>query len=484
VRIAYAASEFAPLVKTGGLGDVAGALPAALRALGHDVRVVVPGYPAVVAGARQSRQVRTLDPLGRLPAAALYEALLPGDVPAFIVANRALYDRSGGPYQDAEGQDWSDNVVRFGLLSRAAAALADGDGPKAWRADVVHANDWQAALAPAYGVLRASRRVGHVITVHNLAFQGVFDPHWVTDLGLPPESFAMNGVEYYGRFSFLKAGLYYADAITTVSPTYAEEIQRVPGGMGLQGLLAGRRDRLTGILNGIDTVAWNPRTDRYLGAQYDDTHLDAKAMNKEALQREVGLTPARDTFLLGAVARITHQKGLDLLIDIAPALAALRAQLVVLGSGEPALEREFRDLAASYPGRIAVVIGFDEGFAHRIEGGADAFVMPSRFEPSGLNQMYSQRYGTPPIVHRTGGLADSVGDCTPAGIDDGSSTGFAYGGDDAASLLTAVERAAVAYRDRVTWRKLQRNGMRQDFSWETAAQRYAAVYERWAPQPR
>jgi starch synthase len=484
LRIAYATSEFAPLVKTGGLGDVAGALPAALRALGHDVRVVLPGYPAVVAGGREARQLRTLETLGRLPAAALYEAMLPGDVPAFIVHNRALYDRAGGPYQDADGRDWPDNVLRFGLLSRAAAALAEEDAPNGWRADVVHANDWQTALAPAYGTLRGTRRAAQVVTIHNMAFQGVFDPNWVIDLGLPPESFTVNGVEYYGRFSFLKAGLYYADAITTVSPTYAQEIQRTPGGMGLQGLLAGRRDRLTGILNGIDTAQWNPRTDRHLGAQYDEMRLDTKALNKGALQRELGLTVSAGTFLIGAVARISHQKGLDLLIDITPKLVGLPAQLVVLGAGDAALERRLQDLAAAHRGIVAVIIGFDEALAHRIEGGVDAFVMPSRFEPCGLNQMYSQRYGTPPIVHRTGGLADSVDDCSPDGLEDGTSTGFAYPGGDAASLLAAVARAEAAFRDPAAWRMLQRNGMRRDFSWASAARAYAAVYERWVSRPR
>jgi starch synthase len=480
LRVLYATSEYAPLVKTGGLGDVAGALPAALRALGVDARVLMPAYRGVrerVASAGGSTRIQ---PLARLPAADLVAVTLPGDVPGWLVDNGALYDRDGGPYLAPSGRDWDDNALRFGLLSRAAAWLGGASPAAPWRADVIHANDWQAGLAPAYCALLAGQRTPSVVTIHNLAFQGVFDAHWAADLGLPGHSFAMEGTEYYGRLSFLKAGLYYADALTTVSPSYAAEIQRDPGGMGLQGLLASRRDRLSGILNGIDTAAWDPCTDPALARRYDAAHLDDKAANRRALQAELGLATDKDAFLLGVVARLTAQKGADLVADAAPAIADAGDELVVLGSGEPDLAERLRALQARYPGRIATVIGFDEALAHRIEAGADAFLMPSRFEPSGLNQMYSQRYGTPPVVHATGGLADSVVDCTPQTLAAGTATGFAFPRPTAPALLAAIERARAAWRDPPTWRRIQRNGMARDFGWTRAARAYAAVYDRVA----
>jgi starch synthase len=480
VRVVYAASESAPLVKTGGLADVAGALPAALRDAGIDVRVVLPGYPAVQAGVQKVRKAGVVGPLGQIPAADLVEVALPGGVPGWIVDNPALYDRVGGPYQGPSGSDWPDNALRFGLLSLAAASLADARPDRPWTADVVHANDWQTGLAAAFGALGITRRAPSVFTVHNLAFQGVFPAGQVADLGLPPSSFDVEGVEYYGHLSFLKAGLYYADALTTVSPTYAAEIQSEPGGMGLHGLLADRRGRLTGILNGIDTVSWDPRTDPFLSHPYDADHLDDKRLDKRALQVEAGLDPDDRMFLLGVVARISDQKGIDLIVDAGASIARLPAQLVVLGSGDHALEQRLLALAAAHPRHVRVVIGFDEGLAHRIEAGADAFVMPSRFEPCGLNQMYSQRYGTPPIVHATGGLVDSVVDHDAATLAAGTATGFAYRGSSAASLLRAIERALATYRDEPTWRRLQRNGMARDFGWSGPAAQYAALYERLA----
>ena len=483
LRVVYAASEYAPLVKTGGLADVAGALPAALRDAGLDVRVVLPGYPSVWAGVERRRRATRVAPLGHIPGAELVEVALPGGTPGWIVDNAALYDRAGGPYQSASGSDWDDNPLRFGLLSHAAARLAEGadDG---WTADIVNANDWQSGLAPAYGALGVTQRRPSVFTVHNLAFQGVFPPGWVTDLGLPPPCFQMHGVEYYGQLSFLKAGLYYADAITTVSPTYAEEIRHEPGGMGLQGLLADRRSRLVGILNGVDTNVWNPRTDPHLARRYDEDRLDDKIADKRALQRELGLAPDDGMFLLGVVARIGEQKGIDLIVDAADRFLALPAQLVVLGAGDHALERRLLALEAAWSRQVRVVIGFDEGLAHRIEAGADAFVMPSRFEPCGLNQMYSQRYGTPPIVHATGGLVDTVVDHDSSTMAAGTATGFAFRDASPGALAGAIERAHVAYRHAATWRALQRQGMARDFGWSGPAARYAALYERLAAPAR
>jgi starch synthase len=477
LRILYACSEFAPLVKTGGLGDVAGALPAALRRLGLDARVMLPGYPAVMACVDKTHGAIGIPPLARLPQARLLEAVLPGDVPAFIVDAPALYERDGGPYQDGRGIDWGDNPLRFGLLSRAAAWLGSPDATSRWRADIVHANDWQTGLAPAYGALLHHPGSPTVITIHNLAFQGVFAPHWVTDLGLPAGSFRIDGVEYYGRFAFLKAALFYANAITTVSPTYAAEIQREPLGMGLHGLLSTRSSALTGILNGIDTQAWDPRTDPVIAARYDEAHLERKQAAKRALQRELRLGQGND-LLLGVVTRLSAQKGIDLLLDVADAVLALPAGMVILGNGERPLEERVRALADAHPRKVAAVIGFDEALAHRIEAGADAFVMPSRFEPCGLNQMYSQRYGTPPIVHATGGLVDSVVDCTSATLADGTATGFKFDEPTAPALLGAIRRAAKTFRDRPAWRMLQATGMRRDFGWDAAAREYARVYAR------
>jgi starch synthase len=478
LRILYATPECAPLVKTGGLGDVAGALPVALRRIGIDARVLLPGYPAVLAALAGVRTAGRIEAVARLPAARLLEAELPQGVPAWIIDCPALYDRDGGPYQDAGGVDWEDNPLRFGLLSHVAARLGSAQSPVAWRAQLVHANDWQTGLAPAYAALTFDGATPSIITVHNLAFQGVFAPHWVADLGLPAASFAVDGAEYYGGLSFLKAGLFFSNAITTVSPTYAQEIQREAMGMGLQGLLTKRRDSLTGILNGIDTTVWDPANDGLIPERYDATTLERKAADKRALQIRFGLEPLCDIPLLGAVTRLTQQKGIDLLLDIVDTVLALPAQIVIVATGDKGLEQQLRALAAARPGRLASFIGFDETLAHLVEAGADAFVMPSRFEPCGLNQMYSQRYGTPPIVHATGGLVDSVVDCTPQSLAAGTATGFKFFAPKPEALIGAIARCVAAYRDPVVWSALQRNGMARDFGWNAAARDYAALYER------
>ena len=467
-------------MKTGGLGDVAAALPVALRRIGVDARVILPGYRPVLAALGDSRDVAKIDAIAQLPAARLLEAELPGAVPAWIVDCPSLYDRDGGPYQDASGAEWNDNPLRFGLISRCAALLASRNSPLAWRPQIVHANDWQTGLAPAYVALAGEPVARSVMTIHNLAFPGIFAPHWVADLALPAASFTVEGVEYHGRLSFLKAGLFYADATTTVSPTYADEIQREPMGMGLHGLLAARRGRLVGILNGIDAMTWNPASDPLIAERYDATRLDRKAVNKRALQVRLGLDPRADVPLLGSVTRLTAQKGIDLLLDVANDVLALPAQIVIVATGDRALEQRLRALTAASPKRIASFIGFDETLAHLVEAGADAFVMPSRFEPCGLNQMYSQRYGTPPIVHSTGGLADSVVDCASHTLSDGTATGFKFHEPTSIALMSAIERCVAAYRDAKVWRSLQRNGMARDFSWTAAAREYAKIYARLA----
>ncbi|MDR0480998.1 MAG: glycogen synthase GlgA, partial [Gallionellaceae bacterium] len=408
MRILFATSEITPLIKTGGLADVSAALPAALRRLGADVRVLLPAYPQVLRALPHMREATALA-LPGFPSARLLESALPDGVPLWLVDCPDLYQRSGGPYIDEHGQDWHDNARRFGLLSKVAAVLGSANSPLSWHPDIVNCNDWQTGLTPAY-LHFAERPAPCVMAIHNLAFQGVFPAYTTAELGLPPESFQMEGVEYYGQLSFLKAGVYYANYITTVSPSYAEEIQTSALGFGMQGLLMDRRDRLSGIVNGVDYDEWNSATDPALPLHYDRDTLDNKSASKLELQRHMGLTADIDIPLFGLVSRFTHQKGLDMVLDIAPRLVELPAQLALLGSGSPAMQDAAMELAQRYHGRIGVRIGFDEPLSHLIEAGSDVFLMPSRFEPCGLNQMYSQRYGTPPIVHATGGLKDTVTD--------------------------------------------------------------------------
>ena len=477
LKVLFATSEAAPLVKTGGLADVSGALPAALRAIGVDVRVLVPGYNQVMAKLAHYQVVATFDDLPGFPSARLLSSTMAHDVPLLVLDCPSLYQREGGPYQNAHGHDWADNALRFGLLSKVAAVLGSSATPLAWHPDLVHCNDWQTGLTPAY-LHFAAGAAPSIIAIHNMAFQGVFPPGMVQELNLPPSCFGIDGVEYYGNMSFLKAGLFYADHITTVSPNYAKEIQQEALGFGMQGLLATRRDSLTGILNGIDTDEWNPATDPYLAKQYRSANMTGKAANKEALQSKMGLNIEPDLPLLGVVSRFTHQKGLDLLLEIAPLLTKLPVQLAMLGSGDAQMQKTARDLSHLYPGKIGVVTGFSEELSHQIEAGADMFVMPSRFEPCGLNQLYSQRYGTPPIVHTTGGLADSVVDCTAATLKDGTASGFTFDSMTAENLYTTIQRAVGVYHSARKWKALRKNCMAKNFSWQNSATAYRDVYRK------
>jgi starch synthase len=484
MKVIFVTPEFAPIVKAGGLGDVSAALPRALARLGVEVRVLMPGYAAALAAVGDAPEVAALAATAGLPGATLREARLADGLRMWLIDAPELYRRDGGPYGDAAGRDWPDNARRFALLARSAAELGSERSPLPWRPDVVHLNDWQTALAAAFLHFDPARRAAALLTIHNLAFQGNFDPALVTELGLPASCFTIDGVEFYGRFSFLKAGLVYADALTTVSPTYAREIQTEAFGCGLHGLLHARRDALHGLLNGIDTALWNPATDPLIARRYDADTLDAKVENKRALAERLGLQFAGDAPLFGAIGRLTEQKGFDLLIAAAPALIDAGASLVVLGQGEAALQAALTDLARRFPRRVAVVVGYDETLAHGIEAGADAFVMPSRFEPCGMNQMYSQAYGTPPIVRATGGLADTVVDCTPHTLAEGTASGFVFADASVDALGAALRRACAIYADRATWRQLQRNGMRRDFGWEASARGYLGLYERIAAARR
>lgn len=484
LRALFITPEIFPLCKTGGLGDVSAALPAALRDLNIDIRILLPGYPSVLSGLKVKRKLAEFDFSPHFPVATLIASRLQVHandyVPIYVIDCPELYKREGGPYSNAAGEDWPDNAQRFGLLSRIGALLASDASPLAWIPEVVHCNDWQSGLTLAYLHFHDGKKAASLMTLHNLAFQGCFPPEEVGRLGLPPESLSMHGLEYYGNMSFLKAGIFYANHITTVSPSYAEEIQQETLGFGLQGLLTERRNHLSGILNGIDTTIWNPQTDPYICKNYSIRTLAAKSVNKLALQQLLGLEVNITIPLFAAISRISHQKGYDLLLQIAPMLEKWSAQLVVLGSGNTALENQLIALQQAFPRNVVVRIGYDEPLSHQIEAGADCFLMPSRFEPCGLNQMYSQRYGTLPLVHATGGLRDTVVDTTARTIANETASGFIFDAVTPQSFLAAIERALTTYGNRRLWRSLQRNAMRKDFSWKTSALAYRSIYQKIA----
>ncbi|MGD9511936.1 MAG: glycogen synthase GlgA, partial [Geminicoccaceae bacterium] len=404
MRVLSVASELYPLVKTGGLADVAGALPGALRPLGIGMRTLVPGYPAVLAGLRATDGTVELDDAMGGPARLILGRA--GELELIVLDAPHLYGRPGNPYLGPDGRDWADNHRRYGLLGRVAADIGLGRLP-GWRPDLVHGHDWQAGLAPAYLALAGEPRPATVLTVHNLAFQGLFDAAFLGELGLPPAAFQVDGYESWGRIGFLKAGLYFADRLTTVSPTYSREIQTEAEGMGLHGLLRARSDHLVGIANGIDEAVWDPSSDQHLPASYDAARAKAAA-NRVALQERFGLEVDPEALLCIVVSRLTAQKGLDLLLQSLPALMAHGGQLALLGSGEPGLQSGFAAAALAHHGRIGCVFGYDEPLSHLMQAGGDAILVPSRFEPCGLTQLYGLRYGTIPIVARVGGLADTV----------------------------------------------------------------------------
>jgi starch synthase len=471
VRILMVASEAFPLAKTGGLADVTGALSSALVRRGHDVRLLMPAYRGVARAAEAKPMLELGDPLG-VGETRLSQGRLLDDVPVWLVENPNLYDRPGSPYLDPSGHDWPDNHLRFALLGRVAALLSIAGAPLGWTPDVVHAHDWQAGLAPAYLHWWGGPRPGTVFTIHNLHFAGRFPPEARAAVALPPQAYSIHGVELYGSFSFLKAGLYYGDRLTTVSPRYAQEIQTPLGGEGLHGLLGARSPDLTGILNGIDEQQWNPAVDPHLARPYDARTLEHKAASKAALQAEVGLRVDPEAPLLGSVGRLTWQKGVDLMLSTLPLLLERGGQLVVLGSGEPALETAVRRAAEQHPGRVAYRHGYDEPLSHQIIAGSDMFAVPSRFEPCGLTQMYAMAYGTVPIVRRTGGLADTVHDAAQPGGE-----GFVFEAPSGRAFAGALSRALEAWSERPRWRAIARAGMQRDFGWDRAAVAYEGVYQ-------
>ena len=471
-NILFATSEVFPLIKTGGLADVAASLPRALIKLKHNVRIVLPGYASVMkAVAGDVKKVTVFDVDGE--SVTLWRTLLPGTrVLVWLVDAPAFSERDGNPYCGPDGFDWPDNAQRFLLFAKVARLIALNQAGLDWPVDVVHCNDWQTGMIPAL-LAQDNPRPATVFTIHNLAYRGLFSWDTFTSLGLPHELWHMDRLEFYGQFSFMKGGLVYADRVTTVSPTYAEEIQTPDAGNGLDGLLRHRQAVLSGILNGIDADEWNPGTDKHIAQTYNRLTLTNKEKNKEALQERSGLEVSEKP-LLGFIGRLVDQKGVDLILSNLPQLLSEGCQCVILGSGMKDYEERLAQLAQEFPEQLSVTIGYSEILAHQIEAGADIFLMPSAYEPCGLNQLYSLRYGTLPVVHAVGGLRDSVIDfAEPTQTD---ATGFMFYQYTAHGLYNAIQRALAAFQDKKIWRMLQNNGMSKDLSWRRSAEEYGRLY--------
>ncbi len=472
IEVLSVASELYPLIKTGGLADVAGALPGALSETGVTMRTLVPGYPAVTGKLTGGREVARFDDLfgttGRLIAGRVEGLDL------IVLDAPSLYDRPGNPYMAPDGWDWPDNWKRYAALSWVASELGLGlvDG---YRPQVIHAHDWQAGLVPAYVKYGPSSTLKTVMTVHNMAFQGTFGADIFGQLRLPPHAFSVEGVEYYGGVGYLKAGVECADVVTTVSPTYAAEIRTPDFGMGLDGLLRNRSETVFGVLNGIDMDAWNPASDPALAHNYTPTTMQGRLANKRAVQEAFSLEPL-DGPLFAVVSRLTWQKGIDLLAANIDMLVDHGAQLAVLGSGETELENAVRGAAQRHPGKVGLVTGYNETLSHLVQGGADVMVVPSRFEPCGLTQLYALRYGCIPLVSRVGGLNDTVIDANVAALQAEVATGVQFAPPSAEALADAIRRVLALYADERTWKKMQRRGMKSDVSWQASAARYAQLY--------
>ena len=473
VQVLSVASEVFPLIKTGGLADVAGALPGALAGEGVTVRTLVPAYPKVLSALAEAEAVHTWPEL--MGGGARLLAGRAGDLDILALDAPHLFGREGNPYLASNGTDWPDNGLRFAALGRAAADIGLGLIP-AVTADVIHAHDWQAGLALAYMHYAEGRRAATVFTIHNMAFPGQFPASLLATLGLPPQAMTVEGIEYFSTISFLKAGLRFADRITTVSPTYAAEILTPENGMGFDGLLRARARVLSGVRNGIDEAIWDPGDDASIAAPYTATNLKKRAANKVALQAKFGLRPEPDALVFGVVSRLSTQKGLDLLLGALPTLIELGAQLAVLGSGDKWFEDGFRYAMSFHPGSVGVQLGYDEKLAHLIQAGADALLVPSRFEPCGLTQLYALRYGCVPVVARVGGLADTVVDANEMALASGAATGFQFAPVTLDGLETALRRAAAVFRDKDDWTSLMRAGMQTDVSWRRPAKAMARLY--------
>jgi starch synthase len=479
-RVGFCTSETVPFAKTGGLADVAGALPRALADVGCDVRVILPAYGSIDREAFGFRPIGEAGVLvgGKRAPVQFFETTLPGTaLPVYLVANSPCFDRPG--LYGEGGRDYPDNLERFAVFCRGTQALLRH---LQWSPQVLHCQDWQTALLPVW--LRTEPRdqglaeTGTLFTVHNLAYQGLFPREQLPLTGLGSDLFTPSGIEFYGKINLLKGGLVFADLLSTVSEQYAREIQTEEFGCGLEGVLRERAGALVGILNGVDYTAWDPATDRHIAANYVPDHIAGKAVCKADLQSAVGLVPNPKAPLIGMITRLADQKGLDLVSAVIEPVLKMGAQFTLLGTGDAVYHTRFREVGDRYRGRAAVTLGFDEGLAHRIEAAADIFLMPSRYEPSGLNQLYSLRYGTVPVVRKTGGLADTIEDATPDALARGVANGFVFEEYAPPALLDAITRALAAFRTPEVWRRIQDVGMRQDFSWGRSAARYVAAYRR------
>ncbi len=472
------ASECTPLVKTGGLADVVGALPGGLAKEGWLLRTILPAYPGLVDRLKSPKVVWSAKNLFGGPAQVFAgkTAKSDGALDFLLLQATHLYDRAGSIYMNPQGKDWPDNPQRFAALSWVAAEISKKGLSDGWRPNVLHAHDWQAGLAPAYLAYGGSRDVASLVTIHNIAFQGVAPASMLRTLKLPRKQFVQDGFEYWGKISTLKAGLMTADAITTVSPTYAQELLEPEFGMGLEGVIEYKRDRLHGILNGVDLKAWNPRTDASIEHTYSPRNISAKVKNTKALEKEFGLNKGAGP-LFAIISRLTHQKGLDLVLETLPALLARGGRLIVLGSGDVEMEKAFVKAAKEYPGQVAVNIGYDEAQSHRIYAGADVMMVPSRFEPCGLTQLYALRYGTLPLVSRTGGLADTVIDANDAAVKAGVATGVQVAPSRSDSLEQGIRRICDLFENQALWGQLQKRAMAQPLGWEQSAKSYSALYQ-------
>lgn len=465
-------SEVYPLIKTGGLADVAGALPLTLESHGIRTKTLIPGYPAVLSAISKPKSVLHFDDLLGTPATVL-EANHAG-LELLILDAPSYFQRPGGPYLDHTGRDYSDNGKRFAALSLAAARIATG-ALDHWKPDVLHAHDWQAALSSVYLKYLTDKPIPSVLTIHNIAFQGQYSPAILAELGLPSSAFDVDTLEYYGDVSFLKGGLQTATAITTVSPSYAEEIRTAYFGMGLEGVITHRANALSGIVNGIDPETWDPATDKHIASNFSATKLKGRALNKRALERHFKINED-DSPLFCVVSRLTWQKGIDLLIENIDNLVGMGGKLVVLGAGDVALEGALIHAAARHPGRVGVSIGYDEALSHLMQAGSDAIVIPSRFEPCGLTQLYALRYGCIPVVTRTGGLNDTVIDANHAAISAKVATGVQFSQISVEGLRIALNRTLSLYSTPDQWQSMQKQGMKSDVSWNKSAGLYAALY--------
>lgn len=474
-RILFVSSEAYPLIKTGGLADVAGSLPPALLKQSQDIRILLPAYPEALSKIRNGK-IRARTSYYDLPV-EIIETRLPGTkVIALLVDCPSAFHRPGGPYTDPTGEPWHDNALRFAVFCQVAVDIALNRTSLNWQPELVHCNDWQSGLVPALLSMH-KKRPATVFTIHNLAYQGVYDRQTYVDLDLPEELWHMDGLEYYGNFSFIKGGIAFADRINAVSPNYAREILEPGFGCGLEHLLQHRTSLLSGILNGIDHKYWNPGTDEHLVQKYNRRSITKKSLNKLALQKELSLPVNEAIPMIGMVSRLVQQKGLDQILEVADDLLGLPVQFVVLGTGELHYEMQLNELARRHPDRLKVIIGYDESQSHRIEAASDLFLMPSTFEPCGLNQLYSLRYGTLPIVTKVGGLADTVVDANRINQENGTANGFVLEEISATALLKTVKRALALYQEPEKWKQLQFTAMAGEYSWQSSAEHYLSLYK-------